>query len=159
MAERSIVASATAAVPQEALWELICDTARYAEWVEDTKEVVRTDGPAEPGSTYDERNRVLGPISASSHWTVVEHEPPRRTVHRGEGVAIAKSIQIEMALQPVGADATEVTLTLRYEPAFGPLGRLLAAAVLHRQVEAGMRRSADALAELAAREHGAEATV
>lgn len=155
MSERSITASVTVAVPQQQAWDLICDTARYAEWVDGTDEVVRTDGPAELGSTYEERNTVLGPIKTGSRWTVVEHEPPRTTVHRGEGIAIANDVSIEMAAQAVGEESTEVTLTFRYVPAFGPFGRLLASAVLHRQVEAGFRRTAAAFAELAAREHGA----
>lgn len=155
MAERSIVVSATVPVAQAAAWDLLCDTTRYADWVQDTDAVVRTDGPAQLGSTYDERNDVLGPIKGSSHWTVVEHEPPGRTVHRGEGIAIAKDLHIEMALQGVGEDASELTLTFRYVPAFGLLGRLLASVALHRKLEAGFRRSANAFAALAAREHGA----
>ncbi|MEX2195891.1 MAG: SRPBCC family protein [Thermoleophilaceae bacterium] len=157
MAERSAVVSVTVAAPQEHVWDLICDTARYAEWVDATDEVVRTDGPAALGSTYEERNTVLGPIKSGSRWTVAEHDPPRRSVHRGEGIAIAKDVSLEMTLQSLGGESTEVTFTFRYEPAFGPFGRLLSAAVLHRQVEAGFRRSAGALAEIATREHGAAA--
>ena len=155
MSKRSIVASVTVPVSQQQAWDLICDTTRYAEWVDGTDEVVRTDGPAALGSTYEERNTVLGPFKSGSRWTVVEHEPPRRTVHSGEGIAIANDVSIEMAAEAVGEASSEVTLTFRYEPAFGPFGRLLAAALLHRQVEAGFRRSADAFAALAAREHGA----
>lgn len=156
MAERSIVASVTVAVSQQQAWDLICDTARYAEWVDGTDEVVRTDGPAALGSTYEERNTVLGPFKTGSRWTVVEHEPPRTTLHRGEGIAIASDVSIEMTAQAVGEESTEVTFTFRYVPAFGPLGRLLASAVLHSQVEAGFRRTADAFAELAARESSAD---
>lgn len=157
MAERSIVVTTTIPAPQAAVWELLSDTTRYAEWVEATDEVVRTDGPAELGSTYDERNTVLGPIKASSHWTVIEHEPPRRSVHRGEGITLVAQATLEMALQPVGDESTEVTLTFRYVPALGPAGRLLAAAVLHGQAEAGFRRSLDNLAALATREQGTPA--
>ena len=159
MSQRSIVASVTVAVPQEKAWDLICDTTRYAEWVDGTDEVVRTDGPATLGSTYEERNTVLGPFKTGSRWTVVEHEPPRTTVHSGEGIAIANDVSIEMSAQAVGEGSTEVTFTFRYVPAFGPFGRLLASAVLHRQVEAGFRRTADAFAELATREHAAAARV
>ena len=35
--------------PLDKVWELVCDTGRYAEWVEGTDEVTRTDGPAAPG--------------------------------------------------------------------------------------------------------------
>lgn len=149
-AERRIVTSVTIPAPQDEVWALLSDTTRYAEWVEDTVEVVRTDGPAAEGSTYDERNTILGPIKGSSRWTVVEHEPPRLSVHRGEGIPIASTMSIEFALQPAGDAATEVTLTFLYEPRFGPLGGLLASAGLHRKLEAGFRRTANNLAALAA---------
>ena len=158
-AERHVTASATAPVPQDELWELVCDVDRYPEWVEDTLEVVRTDGPAAQGSTYDERNRIAGPVKGSTRWTVVEHEPPRRTLHRGEGVPIAASMSVEMALRPVGAAATEVTVTFRYVPAFGPVGGLIAAAGLHRSLERGFRRSVEALVAIAEREHQAGARI
>lgn len=155
MPARSVVASVTVPVSPQAAWELLCDTSRYAEWVDATDSVVRTDGPAREGSTYDERNTVLGPVKTGSRWTVVEHEPPRRTLHRGEGILLASEASIEMSVAPVAGEAAEVTLTFRYTPALGPAGRLLASAVLHRRLEAGFRRSADAFAQLAAREAAA----
>lgn len=157
MASRTAVASTTVPASQAAVWELVCDTARYAAWVEGTDEVVRTDGEARAGSTYDERNTVIGPVKARSGWTVAEHEPPRRTLHRGEGIWIADDVSIEMTLEPAGERATRLTLAFRYTPRFGPLGRLLAAAGLHRHLEAGFERSLRRLAEIAAQEHGAAA--
>lgn len=155
MAARAAVASTTVPAPPEAVWELVCDSTRYAEWVEATDEVVRTDGPARAGSTYDERNTVLGPVKARSRWTVVEHEPPRRSLHRGEGIWIAEDVSLEMLLEPEGDAATRLTLTFRYTPKFGPLGALLVRAGLHRHIEAGFQRSVRRLAEIAARERQA----
>jgi uncharacterized protein YndB with AHSA1/START domain len=150
-AERGIVASTTVPAPPEKVFELISDTTRYAEWAENTLEVVRTDGPARPGSTYDERNVVFGPVKSSSRWTVVEHDPPRRSVHRGEGIALAKSASIEFELAPAG-DSTELTLTFRYEPAFGPIGAAIDTLVARRSLEASIRRSLANLAAIAERE-------
>lgn len=150
--ERSVVSSVTVPVPQERAFELLSDTSRYAEWVEDTLEVVRTDGPATEGSTYDEVNRVAGPLKGRSTWTVTEHEPPRRSLHVGEGIAIARAMSVEFEASPVDGGATEVTFTFRYQPAFGPLGGLLASAGLHRQVAAGFRKTAESFRRLAERE-------
>jgi hypothetical protein len=83
----SVVVAATLPVEQERLWALLCDTRRYPEWVEMTTAVVRTDGPTRPGSTYEERNRLVGPFTVRSRWTVTEFDPPRHQQHIGTGVA------------------------------------------------------------------------
>ena len=44
-------AASVLGVPTERVWELLCDTSRYAEWVDGTEAVTRTDGPARQGST------------------------------------------------------------------------------------------------------------
>ena len=50
--ERTISSSATVGAPQKEVWEFLCDTQRYAEWVDGTLKVTRTDGPAQLGTTY-----------------------------------------------------------------------------------------------------------
>ena len=147
MARLEVTASAPVAAPPEQAWELLCDTARYAEWVEGTDEVTRTDGPASRGSTYDEVNPVLGPWKAKTRWTVTEFDPPRRQVHRGEGIPMAASFEVVMELAPVGG-ACELTLTLRGETSLGPLGSAFAAAQ-KGQLEKSNRKSAENFALLA----------
>ena len=93
MAELRVVASASVSAPPERVWELISDTSRYADWVAGTDEVTRTDGPAREGSTYDEVNPILGPWKARSRWTVTEFDPPRRQVHRGEGLPLTSYVR------------------------------------------------------------------
>ena len=61
MGRIEVSATVPVAAPPERAWELLCDTSRYADWVEGTDEVTRTDGPASPGSTYDEVNPIMGP--------------------------------------------------------------------------------------------------
>ena len=147
-----VVVSATVTVPgpPERVWELVSDTSRYAEWVEGTAEVTRTDGAARPGSTYDEVNPLVGPWKARTHWTVVEHEPPRRQVHRGEGVPLAREFSVEFELTPAG-EGTEVRQTLRAVPGAGPVGALFMRA-LRGQTDRDNRRSMEKFAELARRE-------
>ena len=48
-------------------------------------------------------------------------------------------------------DASEVTITLRGEPAYGPLGAIFAS-LMKGQVERDNRRTVESFAELAARE-------
>jgi carbon monoxide dehydrogenase subunit G len=145
-----VTASAVVPASQERVFELLCDTARYSEWVTGTNAVTRTDGPAREGSSYDEVNPVLGPWKASTTWRVVEHEPPRRTVHTTGDIPLSSRFDVVMEVAPEG-DASEVTVTLRGEPAFGPIGGLFAR-LMQGQVERDNRRSVEAFAELATRE-------
>jgi carbon monoxide dehydrogenase subunit G len=150
MARMQVSASGPVPAPAAAVWELLCDTSRYADWVAGTDEVTRTDGPAREGSTYDELNPIAGPWKGRSHWTVTTFDAPHRQVHRGEGIApTVKWLEVEMAVTPVGEDACEVTLTLSGESALGPLGALMLRA-LNGQVERDNRQSVENLAGLVA---------
>jgi hypothetical protein len=101
----------------------MCDTSRYADWGAQTLDIPRTDGPAEMGTTYDERVPFIGPWKAVLHWRVTEFEPPRRLVHTGQ-VWYADKLVSEMECEPA-EDGTCFTMTLRATPRLGPLGGLL----------------------------------
>jgi carbon monoxide dehydrogenase subunit G len=150
-----VTASAIVAASPEDVFALLSDTARYSEWVTGTEAVTRTDGPAAEGSTYDEINPVLGPWRAKTHWRVVEHEAPRRTRHETGDIPLSSHFQVVMEVAPEG-DASRVTMTLRGEPALGPVGAVFAR-LMQGQVERDNRRSVEAFAELATRELGAQA--
>jgi carbon monoxide dehydrogenase subunit G len=150
-----VTASAIVAAPPEDVFALLSDTARYSEWVTGTNAVTRTDGPAAEGSTYDEINPVLGPWKAKTHWRVVEHEAPRRSRHETGDIPLSSHFQVVMEVAPEG-DASRVTITLRGEPALGPVGAVFAR-LMQGQVERDNRRSVEAFAELATRELGAQA--
>ena len=138
-----VSASAPVAAPAGRVFELLCDTARYPEWVTGTDAVTRTDGPASEGSTYDEINPILGPWKASTHWRVVEH-------HRTGDIPLSSEFEVVMEVAGEG-DVSEVTITLRGEPAYGPLGAIFAT-LMKGQVESDNRRTVESFAELAARE-------
>jgi hypothetical protein len=135
----------------EAVWSLVSDPTRFPEWADRTLEVSSADNPLRLGSNYEERNKVMGSITGRSRWTVVEHESPRRQTHRGEGIAMAAALDFFVELRPV-ENATEVTLGLRYRPAFGAIGLLLNRIYFRRSLEQSFQRTAANLAELARRE-------
>jgi carbon monoxide dehydrogenase subunit G len=151
-----VTASAVVPASQERVLELLSDTARYSEWVTGTNAVTRTDGPAREGSTYDEVNPILGPWKASTTWRVVEHEPPRRSVHTTGDIPLSSRFDVVMEVAPEG-DASEVTMTLRGEPALGPIGAVFAR-FMQGQVDRDNRRTVEAFAELATRELGVQQT-
>ena len=139
--------------PPERVWELLCDTSRYADWVDGTEAVTRTDGPARQGSTYDELNPVLGPWKARSRWTVTEFDAPRRQVHSGTGLPLTSEFLVIFEVTPEG-DSSGVTLTLRATPGMGPVGGAFAA-LMKGQIDRDNRRSVENLVALAKRElHG-----
>ena len=143
-----VASSALTAAQPAKLWEVVCDTSRYPEWVAATAAVTRSDGPARQGSTYDEINPIMGPWRAKTRWTVIEFDPPNRMVHRSEDVPFASEYLIIIDLAPSG-DGSQVTLTLRVRPSLGVLG-----ASVHRLLKSQTRkdneRSVRDLAALAA---------
>ncbi len=149
--ESSIVATASIQAPIEAVWKLSCDSSRYAEWVENTLKVIRSDGPARLGATYEELTRVSGPWKTETRWKVAEFDAPRRQVHDGEGVPTATGMAVIIELTPISEATTVLTLTIRYTPRFGPVGALLDRGV-RGSLGRAQQRSAEAFAALVMRE-------
>ena len=80
----------------------------------------------------------------------MEHEAPRRTVHRTSDIPLSREFEVVMEVAGEG-DASEVTTTLRGEPAYGPLG-VIFASMMKGQVDRDNRRMVESFEELAARE-------
>jgi carbon monoxide dehydrogenase subunit G len=152
-----VTASAIVPASQERVFDLLSDTGRYPEWVTGTNAVTRTDGAAREGSTYDEINPILGPWKANTHWQVAEYEAPRRQVHVTGDIPLSTRFEVVMEAAPEG-DASRVTITLRGEPAMGPIGAVFAR-LMSGQVDRDNRRSVEAFAALATRKLGAQARV
>lgn len=149
--ERTAAATVVVSAPPEAVWELVSDPERFGEWAELTEEVIRADKPLRLGSTYEERNVVLGPMKGTSRWTVVQHEAPRRQTHRGEGIALAASLDFFMELE-AAEQATQLTVGLRYRPGLGALGALIDRLHARRAMQSAMERTAANIAAIAERE-------
>jgi uncharacterized protein YndB with AHSA1/START domain len=148
--EKSIVARVDIDASRERVWEMLCDVGRYAEWVESTLKVTRSDGPAQLGGTYEEVTRVSGPWKTTTRWRVVKFEPLVRQEHSGEGVVTAQDMAVIMELSDVG-DKTHLELVIRYAPRFGVVGRMIDAAV-EGSLRRAQQRSAEAFARLVVRE-------
>ena len=148
MTPMEVTASTLTAAQPAKLWELVCDTSRYPEWVAATAAVTRSDGPAREDSTYEEINPIMGPWRAKTRWTVIEFDPPNRMVHRSEDVPFASEYLIIIDLAPSG-DGSEVTLTLRVRPSLGALGASVLR-LLKSQTRKDNERSVRGLATLAA---------
>ena len=109
MAEQIIEHRLYVAAPPARVWATINDTRRFAEWVPNTLEVVTASSEvADLGVTYTERNRIAGPLTGGSSWRVTVCEPPRHSVHEGDGIWIAKLMRLELTVEPDG-DGTRFT--------------------------------------------------
>jgi uncharacterized protein YndB with AHSA1/START domain len=149
MTKMEVTASAVIGAPPTEVWELVCDTSRYAEWVAGgTVAVRRTDGPAREGSTYDEVTPIAGPLRTKTRWTVIEFEPPRRQVHRSEDVPFASEFLVITEVEPSG-DGSEVTSTLRAQPSLGVLGASILRILMKSRTRKDNERTVRKLAELA----------
>lgn len=142
----AVTASTTVSAPPERVWELMCDTARYAEWVVGTDAVTRADGLAREGVRYEEDNTIVGPWKAHTTWLVREFEAPRRQLHVSDDVPLCKRFEVVMQVEPE-AEISLVTLTLRADPALGPVGSAFAR-LMKGQVSRDNRKTAAQLAEL-----------
>lgn len=129
ISERAIIPA-----PVDRVWEVISNTARYAEWVAAVLEVTDHHGPAEVGKTYSERNRTLGPLTTRSVWTVQEIDPLRRRVDTGTGFDPLREMTNIFEFRPVET-GTEMTYAVRYQITPAPFGHLL-----HRIVQPGTRQ-------------------
>jgi hypothetical protein len=150
MANFDLSAAAVVPTSPERLWALLCDTRRYAEWVEGTEAVIRTDGPAVLGSTYEEVNPILGPWKAKASWTVVEFRAPHCQVHRSEDIPMAAEFLVVMEVAPVDG-GSKITHTLRASSSLGPLGAATFA-LFGRRTRRDNERSVQNFSELARRE-------
>jgi carbon monoxide dehydrogenase subunit G len=153
----TVTASTHVPAPPEEVWDLISDTTRYAEWVEGTDAVTRTDGPAWEGSTYDEANTLLGPWKARTTWRITEYTPHRRQVHTSTDVPLAKRFDVVMELEPQ-AEGTLFVVTLTATPSLGPIGAAMAK-LFRRVADAENRKTVANIADLVAREQAGHPSI
>jgi hypothetical protein len=125
---RTITTTAVAevAAPFAHVWDLVSDLGGYAAWVHGTLEVIDADPQARVGATYTERNRVIGPISARSVWTVVAMDRSRGYQrHETAGVPGVRPFAVILELTPT-TSGTRVELRLEGRVSAGSFTRPLA---------------------------------
>jgi carbon monoxide dehydrogenase subunit G len=141
MSRRFVVAASREldATPDE-LWNVIADTSRYADWVDGVLEVTSHHGPAVEGGQYSERNRMIGPVTARSTWTVVRQERPSLREDHGEGLWPLADIRNTFRLTSTGNGRTRMEYEVDFMLRLGPLAPLVAT-VLTPSLKADFTRS------------------
>ena len=82
--------------PIKAVWDLMSDANRYAEWVTATDRMVSVpDGPMDVGYTYREYGGIP-PFKSESEWRITEFKPYSRQVHVGDDGSMTMNLEIEL---------------------------------------------------------------
>ena len=124
-----VAASRELAATPEDVWNVIADTGRYADWVDGVLEVTSHHGTAVEGGQYTERNRMIGPVTARSRWTVVQQEQPSLRVDRGEGLWPLADIRNTFRLTSIGDRRTRMEYAVDFRLRLGRLSPLVAKAL------------------------------
>lgn len=141
-----IEASVEIGAAPEAVWDFVSDLRRIPEWVQDTLKMLSVEPePAQQGTVYRERSRILGPVSQVTTWRIVEFDPPRWQKHDGQ-VPMMASTSVSFGLEPSSA-GTRFTVAFEYAPG-NPLASLSDRLFLRGSLRSGFERSVQKLKAL-----------
>jgi len=130
----------------EVVWAFVSDLRRIPEWIEDTLAMLSVEPePAQKGTVYKERSRIIGPVSQVTTWTITEFDPPRFQKHDGR-VPMMASTSVSFGLKP-SAGGTKFTLVFEYTPG-NPLSSLTDGLFVRKNLERGFERSVQNLKAL-----------
>jgi uncharacterized membrane protein len=130
----------------EVVWDFVSDLRRIPEWIEDTLKMLSVEPePAQLGTVYRERSRIIGPLSQVTTWKISQFDAPRFQKHEGR-VPMMASTSVSFGLEPSTA-GTRFTLVFEYTPG-NPLSSLADGLFVRKNLESGFRRSLQKLKAL-----------
>ena len=136
----------------EVVWDFVSNLRRIPEWIEDTRAMLTVEPePAQQGTVYRERSRIVGPLSQVTTWKISEFDPPRFQKHDGQ-VSMMAATSVSFGLEP-SAGGTKFTLVFEYTPG-NPLSSLSDGLFLKRNLQSGFQRSLENLKRLLEAEEG-----
>jgi uncharacterized protein YndB with AHSA1/START domain len=137
----------------EAVWDFVSDLRRIPEWIEDTLAMLSVEPePAQQGTVYKERSRIIGPVSQVTTWKISQFDPPRFQKHDGRvpmmaATSVSFGLEPSQAGLPAGQGGTKFTLVFEYTPG-NPLSSLTDGLFVRKNLERGFRRSVQNLKAL-----------
>jgi uncharacterized protein YndB with AHSA1/START domain len=141
-----IEVSVDVGAPPEAVWDFVSNLRRIPEWIEDTLAMLTVEPePAQQGTVYRERSRIVGPLSQVTTWKISEFDPPRFQRHDGQ-VPMMAATSVSFALEP-SAGATKFRLVFEYTPG-NPVSSLGDRLFLKKSLQSGFQRSLENLKRL-----------
>ena len=132
--------------PPEVVWAFVSNLRRIPDWIEDTRAMLSVEPePAQQGTVYKERSRIIGPVGQVTTWTISEFDPPRFQKHDGR-VPMMASTSVSFGLEP-SAGGTKFTLVFEYTPG-NPLSSLTDGLFVRKNLERTFQRSVQKLKAL-----------
>ncbi len=138
-----VVTSIEIAAPPEAVWEVVMDPDRLADWVTIHREVEEvSDHPLRDGSTLRQRLCLRG-VNFHVRWTVAEARRPELAEWEGRGPARSRA-HISYRLSANGDGGTRFDYENEFKAPLGPLGaaasRALVGGLPQREAHATLGR-------------------
>ena len=123
----------------QAVWDLTIDFRLIPELAPATAEEVSyvSEGEVGAGTVFKEKDK-MGPVKVETEWRVTEFDPPHRHVHVGGTGPLKIVVTTEIEPTKQGAILRH-TIDLRTVLLFRPLGLLLEALFLRRQLESTLQ--------------------
>jgi hypothetical protein len=135
------------------VWDFVSNLRRIPEWIEDTRAMLTVEPePAQQGTVYRERSRIVGPLSQVTTWKITEFDPPRFQKHDGQvpmmaATSVSFGLQPSTAGLPAGQAGTTFTLVFEYTPG-NPVSSLGDRLFLRKSLQSGFERSLQNLKKL-----------
>jgi carbon monoxide dehydrogenase subunit G len=130
----------------EVVWDFVSDLRHIPEWIQDTLAMLTVEPePAQQGTVYRERSRIIGPLSQVTTWEISEFDAPRFQKHDGQ-VPMMAATSVSFGLEP-SAGATKFTLVFEYTPG-NPVSSLGDRLFLNKSLRSSFGRSLQKLKAL-----------
>ena len=138
-----VTASTRIAAPPAAVWGMVMDPYRLADWVTIHSRLLRVEeGPPRQGYKMDQRIHLRG-VSLVVHWTLVECRRNELAVWEGRGPARSRA-HSEYILSPDG-EGTRFDYRNEFRPPLGPVGAMVSRALVGGIPEREANRTLDRL--------------
>jgi carbon monoxide dehydrogenase subunit G len=136
------VSTRIAASP-EAVWNMVMDPHRLADWVSIHRRLVRAgEGQPRVGYEMDQQIHVRG-VNLEVHWRLVECRPMELAIWEGTGPARSRA-RTEYMLSPDG-EGTRFDYRNEFHAPLGPVGAMVSRALVGGMPEREARRTLNRL--------------
>lgn len=129
--------------PREAVWELVADPVKWAEWGPFSRVELLREGTPPPGGVHALKRMRTFPTTVTEEVTVVE--PPARLVYEMRAGLPLRGYRGEIELSDAAGGGTDIRWRMQFEPRIPGTGRLYRT-ILGRfaaRATAGLARAAE----------------